>query len=86
MFLHPDGAVEGSVEVEPETYYLRLGQLLIKLLDQRTDDGFAYRVDMRLRPVRQPAGRSPWGSRRSKRTWSSTAAIGSDTRTSKRGC
>jgi glutamate-ammonia-ligase adenylyltransferase len=50
VFLYPDGAVEGSVKVEPETYYLRLGQLLIKLLDQRTDDGFAYRVDMRLRP------------------------------------
>ena len=50
VFLHPDGAVEGSVKVEPETYYLRLGQLLIKLLDQRTEDGFVYRVDMRLRP------------------------------------
>ncbi len=50
VFLYPDGAVEGSVKVEPETYYLRVGQLLIKLLDQRTEDGFAYRVDMRLRP------------------------------------
>jgi [glutamine synthetase] adenylyltransferase / [glutamine synthetase]-adenylyl-L-tyrosine phosphorylase len=50
VFLYPDGAAEGSVSVEPETYYLRLGQLLIKLLDQRTEDGFVYRVDMRLRP------------------------------------
>jgi glutamate-ammonia-ligase adenylyltransferase len=50
VFLYPDGAVEGTVKVEPETYYLRLGQLLIKLLDQRTDDGFVYRVDVRLRP------------------------------------
>jgi glutamate-ammonia-ligase adenylyltransferase len=50
VFLHADGAVEGSLKTEPETYYTRLGQLLIKLLDQRTDDGFAYRVDMRLRP------------------------------------
>jgi len=50
VFLYADGAVEGSTRVEPETYYLRLGQLLIKLLDQRTEDGFAYRVDMRLRP------------------------------------
>jgi len=50
VFLYPDGAVEGSVQTEPESYYLRLGQLLIKLLDQRTEDGFAYRVDMRLRP------------------------------------
>ena len=50
VFLYPDGAMAGTVKVEPETYYLRLGQLLIKLLDQRTEDGFTYRVDMRLRP------------------------------------
>jgi glutamate-ammonia-ligase adenylyltransferase len=50
VFLYPDGAVPGSASVEPETYYVRLGQLLIKLLDQRTEDGFAYRVDLRLRP------------------------------------
>jgi glutamate-ammonia-ligase adenylyltransferase len=50
VFLYPDGAVEGSVQVEPETYFSRVGQLVIKLLDQRTEDGFAYRVDMRLRP------------------------------------
>ena len=50
VFLYPDGAVEGSARPEPETYYVRLCQLLIKLLDQRTDDGFAYRVDTRLRP------------------------------------
>ena len=50
VFLYSDGAIDGSVQVERESYYLRLGQLLIKLLDQRTEDGFAYRVDMRLRP------------------------------------
>ena len=36
--------------MEAETYYQRLAQLLIRLLDQRTEDGFAYRVDTRLRP------------------------------------
>jgi glutamate-ammonia-ligase adenylyltransferase len=50
VFVYPDGAAEGSSNVETETYYLRLCQLLIKLLDKRTDDGFAYRVDTRLRP------------------------------------
>jgi glutamate-ammonia-ligase adenylyltransferase len=50
VFVYPDGAAEGSSNVEPETYYLRLCQLLIKLLDKRTDDGFVYRVDTRLRP------------------------------------
>ena len=50
VFAYPDGAVEGTAKVDVQEYYLRLGQLLIKLLDQRTEDGFAYRVDMRLRP------------------------------------
>ena len=49
VFLYPDG-VELTADVAPETYYLKLAQLLIKLLDQRTEDGFAYRVDTRLRP------------------------------------
>jgi [glutamine synthetase] adenylyltransferase / [glutamine synthetase]-adenylyl-L-tyrosine phosphorylase len=49
VFLYPDDA-RLERNVEPETYFLRLSQLLIKLLDQRTDDGFAYRVDTRLRP------------------------------------
>ena len=56
VFLYPDAAMaadsdEGSDEPsEPETYYLRVAQLLIKLLDQKTSDGFVYRVDVRLRP------------------------------------
>src|SRR5262249_31578858 len=56
VFLYPDAAVaadsgEGTDEPsEPETYYLRVAQLLIKLLDQKTADGFVYRVDARLRP------------------------------------
>jgi glutamate-ammonia-ligase adenylyltransferase len=52
VFVYPDTAEEfaAGLNVEPETYYLRLGQLLIRLLDQRTEDGFVYRVDTRLRP------------------------------------
>jgi glutamate-ammonia-ligase adenylyltransferase len=50
VFLYPDGAQFQTGNVEAETYYQRLAQLLIRLLDQRTDDGFAYRVDTRLRP------------------------------------
>jgi glutamate-ammonia-ligase adenylyltransferase len=50
VFLYPGGAAPGSTTVEPETYYQRVSQLLIRLLDQRTEDGFAYRVDTRLRP------------------------------------
>jgi glutamate-ammonia-ligase adenylyltransferase len=50
VFLYPDGAVEGTTSVEIEAYYSRLAQLLIRLLDQRTEGGFVYRVDTRLRP------------------------------------
>jgi glutamate-ammonia-ligase adenylyltransferase len=55
VFLYPDGALEAEPEgdgepSEPETYYRRVAQLLIKLLDLNTGDGFAYRVDTRLRP------------------------------------
>jgi [glutamine synthetase] adenylyltransferase / [glutamine synthetase]-adenylyl-L-tyrosine phosphorylase len=55
VFLYPDGALEAEdaaadVPTEPETYYLKVAQLLIKLLDLNTGDGFVYRVDTRLRP------------------------------------
>jgi glutamate-ammonia-ligase adenylyltransferase len=33
-----------------EHFYTRIGQKVIQLLDQRTADGFVFRVDMRLRP------------------------------------
>jgi glutamate-ammonia-ligase adenylyltransferase len=41
---------DGSAPPELEEYYTRQGRLLIRLLDQVTEDGFAFRVDMRLRP------------------------------------
>ncbi len=52
VFLYPDGSLETAdgAATEPETYYVRVAQLLIKLLDQNTGDGFVYRVDTRLRP------------------------------------
>jgi len=49
VLLFPEGVVLGG-STEPEQYFRRVGQLLIKLLDQVTDDGFVYRVDTRLRP------------------------------------
>jgi glutamate-ammonia-ligase adenylyltransferase len=55
VFLYPDSEIEpassaGGEATDPETYYLRVAQLLIKLLDLNTGDGFVYRVDTRLRP------------------------------------
>src|SRR5437667_10004611 len=50
VFLYPeegqsDGGREGSLE-----FFTRLGRRLIAALDERTADGFVFRVDMRLRP------------------------------------
>jgi glutamate-ammonia-ligase adenylyltransferase len=40
----------GPVAVSNQEFFVRLGQRLIKSLDQITADGFVFRVDMRLRP------------------------------------
>jgi [glutamine synthetase] adenylyltransferase / [glutamine synthetase]-adenylyl-L-tyrosine phosphorylase len=44
------GQTDGPRVVENEEYFNRLGRELIRLLDARTEDGFVFRVDMRLRP------------------------------------
>jgi [glutamine synthetase] adenylyltransferase / [glutamine synthetase]-adenylyl-L-tyrosine phosphorylase len=36
--------------VEPSPFYVRLTQRLIKLLQERTGDGYVFRTDLRLRP------------------------------------
>ena len=50
VFLYPedgqsDDGREGNLE-----FYTQLGRRLIAALDERTEDGFVFRVDMRLRP------------------------------------
>ncbi|MGV3345544.1 bifunctional [glutamate--ammonia ligase]-adenylyl-L-tyrosine phosphorylase/[glutamate--ammonia-ligase] adenylyltransferase [Enterobacteriaceae bacterium LUAb1] len=40
----------GRRELDNVQFFTRLGQRLIKVLDQPTVEGFVYRVDMRLRP------------------------------------
>ena len=40
----------GRKELDHQNYFTRLGQKLIKLLDENTAEGFVFRVDMRLRP------------------------------------
>lgn len=44
------GETSGPKSIDHEQYYRKLGQLLIQSLDDTTAEGFAYRVDMRLRP------------------------------------
>jgi len=52
IFSYPEnGQTEGGRrQLENAQFFTRLGQRLIKALDQATIDGFVYRVDMRLRP------------------------------------
>ena len=39
-----------SPDVEPSPFYVRLTRELVKLLQERTADGYVFRVDLRLRP------------------------------------
>ena len=52
IFAYPENGQTrgGRRELENSQFFVRLGQRLIKALDQPTIDGFVYRVDMRLRP------------------------------------
>ncbi|MGH8042860.1 MAG: bifunctional [glutamate--ammonia ligase]-adenylyl-L-tyrosine phosphorylase/[glutamate--ammonia-ligase] adenylyltransferase [Rudaea sp.] len=45
-----NGTSDGERPLANEVYFARLGQLLVKLLAEITGEGFAYRVDLRLRP------------------------------------
>jgi [glutamine synthetase] adenylyltransferase / [glutamine synthetase]-adenylyl-L-tyrosine phosphorylase len=45
-----NGTSDGARPLANETFFLRLAQLLVKLLAEITVDGYVYRVDLRLRP------------------------------------
>ena len=44
------GETNGPRVIDNQEYFNRLGREIIRLLDERTADGFVFRVDMRLRP------------------------------------
>jgi glutamate-ammonia-ligase adenylyltransferase len=51
IFVFPDkGETDGARRIDNEDYFTRLGRLLIRILGERTAEGFVHRVDMRLRP------------------------------------
>ncbi len=50
VYPHNGETSGGRRSCDNQQFYTRLGQKLIALLHQVTADGFAYRVDMRLRP------------------------------------
>ena len=51
VFLYAEsGQTDGARGIDNGEYFDRLGRELIRLLDERTENGFVFRVDMRLRP------------------------------------
>ncbi len=51
IFAFPaEGETQGKKSLTHSEFFTRVGRKVIQLLDQRTADGMAYRVDMRLRP------------------------------------
>ena len=51
VFLYPaDGETDGPRKLGGQQYFTRLSQMIVALLDERTADGFVFRVDTRLRP------------------------------------
>ncbi len=55
MFTYPESGqtIGGARQVDNQQFFIKLGQRLIASIDQRTADGFVFRVDMRLRPYGQ---------------------------------
>lgn len=45
-----DGETSGERHLSNKEYFARLGKKLIAAIDEKTEDGFVFRVDMRLRP------------------------------------
>jgi len=51
IFLFPEhGDSDGPRPMSNEEFFTRVGQMLVRLLDAPTPDGFVFRVDLRLRP------------------------------------
>ena len=52
IFAYPEsGATQGGrQQLDNQSYFTRLGQMVIRLLDAVTEEAFVFRVDMRLRP------------------------------------
>ena len=50
FYLCSGQTVGGRRSIENNRFFQKVGQQLIRLLDEKTADGFVFRVDMRLRP------------------------------------
>jgi glutamate-ammonia-ligase adenylyltransferase len=49
VFFDPKASVLAA-DIEPQPFFVRVTQGLARLLQQRTEDGYVFRVDLRLRP------------------------------------
>jgi [glutamine synthetase] adenylyltransferase / [glutamine synthetase]-adenylyl-L-tyrosine phosphorylase len=45
-----DGKTDGEASISNQDFFVKLGKKFIAVLDDATEDGFVFRVDMRLRP------------------------------------
>jgi glutamate-ammonia-ligase adenylyltransferase len=51
LFAYPEpGMTNGPKVISNQEFFIKVGQHLIRILDQITADGFVFRTDMRLRP------------------------------------
>lgn len=49
VFFDPEAAEAAGV-AEPTTFFVKLTQLMARIIQERTPDGYVFRVDLRLRP------------------------------------
>ncbi|MGI9270959.1 MAG: bifunctional [glutamate--ammonia ligase]-adenylyl-L-tyrosine phosphorylase/[glutamate--ammonia-ligase] adenylyltransferase [Woeseiaceae bacterium] len=51
IFLYPDGSdSDGRKSLSPHEYFTRVSRVIVALIEEPTADGFAFRIDTRLRP------------------------------------
>ena len=50
VFFDPETASKTALASDPSTHFVRLTRRLVKILQERTGDGYVFRVDLRLRP------------------------------------
>ena len=51
IFAYPEpGETNGARPITNQEFFIKVGQLLIRILDEITSDGLVFRTDMRLRP------------------------------------
>lgn len=50
LYLTDKGETSGPQKITNHQYFVKVGELINRLIGQKTEDGFVFRVDLRLRP------------------------------------